>query len=788
MSFTPDKSASEHKNAILKGNYDHLYRGRVTRLLDNGINFVPDKREGYRYWDVDGKEVLDLHLNGGTFNLGHRNPHLVKTLETAVQHYDIGNHHFPSAPKAKLAQALIEQTPGNMQYVIFTPSGSEANDVAIKSARVTTGRRKIVALDAGYHGRTGLSGAAGDDESAQFFHSDYPNEFIKVPFNDIAAMEAALCKSDVALVMMEPLPATFGFPLPKDNYLKKVKKLCEQYGTLFLSDEVQTGLGRSGERWAIEAYGVEPDMLVTGKGLSGGLYPMAAVVMNKNCGAWLKENGWGHVSTFGGSDLGCVVALEALNLSLHPDTLANVKTQAAYLKAGLEKFQGRFPFFTGIRQQGLIMGLTFTDSTMAYGFMRALYEEGIWALVAGFDETVLQFKPGLLIDKEYCDEILKRFENALIWLVNNIGDLITGGIADEKSPELVATKALALEALKHWDIKEPSLTLLKHRENTVYKVSTSDRQTFALRIHRHGYHSNAALTSEIQWMAALHKAGIDTPAIIPTIQDELFTTVEHSDINQPRQCSMLQWIDGSAFDHLGRVEKGVQAELEARYFRLGALAGKLHNQAQEWQPPTGFTRHAWDSDGLMGEQPLWGRFWEHPMLTPKQTDRILKARIVLQGLLKQIGQGPEVYGLIHADFLPENILVQNNQLKLIDFDDSGYGWHLFEMATSLFPQADQPFFDDLVAAYVKGYRTERHFSDEHLELLPAFIMIRAFTYLSWLKTRAGSMKTGDKIALKLAEALEEYIPELMDYLSPMERAGVEVLHIINKVKRFFKGS
>jgi len=776
------KSASDKKNSILLSTYEHLYPGRVSKLIDGGINFVPDERCDYRYCDVDGHEVLDLHLNGGTFNLGHRNPKLVDILKKSLDHYDIGNHHFPSEPKARLAQTLIECTPGDMQYVVLTPSASEANDVAIKSARFATGRRKIVALDAGYHGRTGLSGAAGDSETAKFFHSDYPDEFITVAFNDLTAMKAALANNDVALVMMETLPATYGFPLPEAGYLTGVKKLCETHGSLFLADEVQTGLGRTGYRWAIEAWGVEPDMLVTGKGLSGGLYPMAALVMNKKTGNWLKDNGWGHVSTFGGADLGCEVAIEAIKLSLAESTLNNVKQQAEYIRQGLDTIKPRFPFFKEIRQKGLVMGLQFSDSAMAYGMMRALYEKGIWAIVAAFDESVLQFKPGLLVDKNYCDELLSRFEEACIWLVNNLNELMMGA-KDEQDPELAAIQLLAEKVISHWDIQPAKMNLIKHRENTVFKITAQSGEHFALRIHRHAYHTNEELRSELIWMAALIEQGVRTPNVIKTQQGKLFTRASFEGVKGERQCSLLEWVEGKEFHHLGRVEKGVQAELEIRYEDLGVLAGKLHNQSEQWKSPETFTRQSWDEKGLLGESPLWGRFWEHPLLSREQIDLFLKARLVLQLLLKDLGKSKENYGLIHADFLPENILVNNGELQLIDFDDSGYGWHLFEMATSLFPQADQPFFDELIEAYVSGYRSQRPFSDEQLKLLPAFIMIRAFTYLGWLMTRSGSLKNGDKIALKIAEVLCEYVPELLSELSTSQRVAVEVMHAMKKIIR-----
>lgn len=764
---------SELKKRVLRDNHEHLVPGRIDRLGSGGIDFVPQRREGYRYWDIDGHEVLDLHLNGGTFNLGHCNPELVRHLRDCAGEWDIGNHHFPSQPKAELAKALLASMHGTMQYVVFTPSGSEANDVAIKSARWATGRKKIVALAAGYHGRTGLSGAAGDDETARFFSSDDPSHFIKVPFNDLVAMEEALRNRDVALVMMETIPATYGFPLPQDDYLPGVKALCERYGTLFLADEVQTGLGRTGQPWAIAAYGVMPDMLVTGKGLSGGLYPMAAVVMTTRCGKWLQDNGWGHVSTFGGSDLGCLVATRALEISLSETTLENVSRMAACLRAGLDKIMARFPFFVAIRQKGLVMGLEFDSSTTSYLMMKALYENGIWAIVAAFDETVIQFKPGLLIDAAFCEEVLGRFERACIWYVANANNIMMEVSTDTAAIELA--KRYALAALPAWGLENAELDLIKHRENTVYKVQAVDGKCYALRVHRPGYHSAAEIESEIQWMQALAGNGIATAQPIATPRGEWVESIDIAGEAQPRKCSVFAWHEGVLFDNLGKVENGMLNELLVRYRQLGALAARVHKQGEHWQEPPGFKRHSWDADGLLGEQPLWGRFWEHPLISPEQRRLILKARIVLGELLKQLGQASDSYGLIHADFLPENILVHDGELCLIDFDDCGHGWYMFEMATSVFPKITEPYFDELVDAYVEGYRSERSFSDEHLEIFPAFVLLRGLTYLGWLMNRAEGLVNRDRIAQEIIDGLCAHIPELLDELSPMQRIGVNIM-------------
>jgi acetylornithine/succinyldiaminopimelate/putrescine aminotransferase len=578
------------KQDILEQTRDHLYPGRVQRLLDGGIDFVPGRRKGYRYWDVDGRELLDLHLNGGTFSLGHRNPELVEVLAGGLAEWDVGNHHFGSEPKAALATALVEAAPGNMQYVVLTCGGAEAVEVAIKSARWATGRKTIVAVDSAFHGRSGLSGAAGDDEIARYFLSDRPSEFVKVPFNDLDAMGAALRRGDVAAVIMETIPATCGFPMPDDEYLPGTKALCEQNGALYIADEVQTGLGRTGRLWGVDNWNVEPDILITGKGLSGGLYPVSAAVMSERAGNWLREKGWGHVSTFGGSDLGCLVALRVLEICADPATLDNVNEQAAYLHSGLRALAERFPFLAEIRHKGLVMGLRFADKLTGLGMMRALYENGIWAIVAGYDESVVQFKPGLLVDREYCDETLRRVENALVWHLGAMNEVIGGGTVATHDAHLEQILILARAALPEWGLGGAQLEIAKHRENTVFKVTTTDGRGYALRVHQSGLHSKEAIRSELTWMQALKADDFPVPAVIPSENGELVVAVRVD--AEERYCSLLEWVDGRLFNDLGRVEKGMQTEMCARYRQLGALAARLHVQATTWLPPADFVRSA----------------------------------------------------------------------------------------------------------------------------------------------------------------------------------------------------
>ena len=411
--YEPPSECSEIKAAVLRSAYEHLIPGRVQGFHELGIDLVMGQRQGYRFWDIDGQEFLDFHLNGGVFTLGHRNPELVAILRTSLESLDIGNHHFPSVARAELAETLARAAPGDLPYSVFTSGGSEAIDVAIKSARYATQRRKIVALDIAYHGRTGLSGAAGDDATAAFFHSDSPTEFMKVPFEDLAALEKLLIREDVAAVLIETIPATFGFITPSMGYLPGIKELCERYGSLYIADEVQAGLGRTGHMWAVSVWNVTPDILVTAKGLSGGLYPIGATLLSRRVGSWLSENGWGHVSSFGGAEVGCAVAKRVVEICSDPTHLAHALKISDYLGAGLGEIQSRHPYMLKVHRQGLVIGLQFDSARGGVDMMKALYDRGLWAIFAGFNSSILQFKPGFLIDKQYCDEALARVQDAV---------------------------------------------------------------------------------------------------------------------------------------------------------------------------------------------------------------------------------------------------------------------------------------------------------------------------------------------------------------------------------------
>ena len=406
---------SEEKLQFLEKSKTFWNPAKVEAWQAMEVDLVIDRREGYLLYDMDGRRLIDVHLNGGTYNLGHRNPELVAVMNAATQRFDIGNHHFPSLARTALAEALAACSPGDLQYTIYGAGGAEAIDIAIKTARHAMQKRKIVSIIRAYHGHTGLAVKTGAERfSKTFLSEDRDGEFVQVPFNDLDAMEDALRRRDVAAVIMETIPATYGFPMPKEGYLPAVKALCERYDALYIADEVQTGLMRCGTVWGITKYNVVPDMIVTGKGITGGLYPISCCVVSARHAKWLHEDGFAHMSTAGGGEIGCIVAMKVLEIIQRPEVASMVAYAANYIRAGLNQIQDLYPdFFTGIRQNGVVMGLEFNHPEGAKPVMKHLYRNGVWAIFSTLDPRVLQFKPGILMTQALSEELLRRVEVAI---------------------------------------------------------------------------------------------------------------------------------------------------------------------------------------------------------------------------------------------------------------------------------------------------------------------------------------------------------------------------------------
>ena len=397
----------EKRKEVIEKYARYVSRGKVELYTQFGLDLVPGKRGGVIIEDVDGRKFYNVHCNGGVFNLGHKNPEIIQALKEALEYYDIGNHHLISAPRALLAEKLVEAFPGDLNKVVYNVGGGEAVDLAIKLARGYTGRMKIIYAKGGYHGHTGLALAAGEEKFKKPFLGDTP-DFIPVEFGNVEDVRAH-CSEDVAAVIFETVPATGGIKIPPPDFFPQVKKICEEKGALFIIDEVQTGFGRTGKLWGFQHFDFLPDIVVLGKGMSGGIYPITAVVYREPFESFFLQDPFIHISTFGGSELGCFVAMKVLEISSKPEFLENVNRQAAIFREGINSIMEETPgVIVEFRQLGLMMGLKIKDEMSALIFLKHLFDNGVYTVYAGNEPSVIQFLPPLIIRDDESKEIIER--------------------------------------------------------------------------------------------------------------------------------------------------------------------------------------------------------------------------------------------------------------------------------------------------------------------------------------------------------------------------------------------
>jgi Ser/Thr protein kinase RdoA (MazF antagonist) len=273
----------------------------------------------------------------------------------------------------------------------------------------------------------------------------------------------------------------------------------------------------------------------------------------------------------------------------------------------------------------------------------------------------------------------------------------------------------AEEAAGHWAGRV--LRVLRNRENHVFEMITPQGRA-ALRLHRAGYQSPAAIRSELWWCAELARAGLPVPAALPARDASLLVP-----LSDGRHASAIAWIEGEALGEAAKPYSRPLAQVLDLYHALGALLARVHKVTDDLDLPPAFTRPRWDLDGLVGEDPHWGRFWDHPAATPGQRVQLIRARHALRERL-----AGDV-GLIHADVLRENVLVNNRSVSLIDFDDSGFGFRLLDLGTALVQTVQHAEHPQLRDALMSGYGTN------DTDMVECFTLARSLASVGWTMPR-----------------------------------------------------
>lgn len=378
-----------------------------------GITLVQGERDGVYVSDLDGNRYVNCRSSGGVFNFGHRPRFAIDALHRALEEAgDMGDWLIPSARRARGAEALARVLPGDLRYTFFTPSGAEAIEVACKLARGVTGRTGFVAAEHGYHGHVGFSLAMDEDQYSQWFGPLVPG-IAKVPFGDADAVDRAV-GDDTAAVCMETIPATAGYLVPPDEFWPRVRAICDERGALLILDEVQAGMGRTGLVWACERWGVAPDLLVTGKALSGGVYPIAACCFGDKVDTFFSQDPVFHPSSYAGSELGAAVVEAVIAEVSNPAFLEHVRDMGARFAAGFDDLCDRYQsVLAGHRGLGLMRVLDTHSVELGAQLMLGAIGNGVLAIIANNRKQSLLVMPPLVISSSEVDEVLAGIDDAL---------------------------------------------------------------------------------------------------------------------------------------------------------------------------------------------------------------------------------------------------------------------------------------------------------------------------------------------------------------------------------------
>ena len=444
----------EHAGQNFTLHEEHLNTQMVRVLKAIGYDRVYTRAQGPYLYDNQCNEYLDLLSGFGVYALGRNHPTVIQALQ------DVLTSELPdmvqmdvSLLSGLLAEELLKRCPDRLTKMFFCNSGTEAVEAAIKFARYTTQRDKILYCEHGYHGLTlGALSLNGENVFREGFGPLLPG-CAAVPFNDIAALEQALAGKDVAAFIVEPIQGK-GVNLPSDDYLPEAARLCAKYGTLFVADEIQCGIGRTGKFWAVEHWGVEPDMICMAKALSGGFIPVGGVAMTTRVMEAVfnrMDRAVVHGSTFSKNNMAMAAGLASLKVIDDEKLVENAARMGDELLAGMQQLVDRYELFKSARGKGLMIAMEFGSpkslSLKAAWSMLEAANKGLFSQmitiplfknhrilsqVAGHGMNVVKFLPPLVINDRDRDWILSALEEVIadchkvpgaIW---DLGKTLTG--------------------------------------------------------------------------------------------------------------------------------------------------------------------------------------------------------------------------------------------------------------------------------------------------------------------------------------------------------------------------
>ena len=418
--------SEEDKKRIIEDSVDNfnqhvnpgwlLYRKSVS----TDATFVEWEDSEETFQDVYGNSFIDCLGGYGIYTAGHRNPEIVKAVEAQLNRYALHSQELVDPLRGYLAQLVAMITPGDLQYAFFCSGGAEAVEMALKLARLASGKHYFISMVDGFHGKSmGAVSCTGK--------GDYRTPYLPmiqgvqhVEFGNAEAVETAIRNliavgESVAAVIVEPIQAEAGIIVPPDDYLPKLREICDRYDVLLILDEIQTGMGRTGTLWACEAHDVVPDILIFGKAFGGGVMPITGIAARPRL--WvddLKDNPWILGSpTFGGNPLACAAAIAAIKYTIENDLPRQIAEKGAYLMDKLIALKAQHRILVDVRGKGLLVGLEYPTKEIGWEVSKGLFKRGVLTGGTLNNAKVNRIEPPGIISYETLDVVVSRLDETL---------------------------------------------------------------------------------------------------------------------------------------------------------------------------------------------------------------------------------------------------------------------------------------------------------------------------------------------------------------------------------------
>ncbi len=426
MINTPDDQVSREErerltNETVENFANHInkgfleYRKSVTEAGD--FASIEWKGQGSLIKDALGREFIDALGGFGIYSSGIRHPEIIAAVKSQLDRSPQYSQEMLDPLRAHLAKVLGNLTPGDLQYMFFNNSGTEAVEGAMKLAKFYTGKTGFIATTGAFHGKSlgslSLMGKSVYRKPLMPLLSNTRH----IPFGDADALEQllAICDQvgdDIAAFIAEPVQGEAGAVVPPDDYWPRVREICDRYGILLIADEVQTGLGRTGKIFGVDNWNVTPDIMTLGKALGGGVVPMAAFIASPKIWKVMEPNPFMHTSTTGGNPLACSAALAYINVMLKEDLPGQAAEKGEYIMGKLEELKHKYPtVLEGYRGKGLLIAMEFVTDDIGYKVASGLYHRKVLTAGTLTNAKAIRIEPALNIPMELVDEILNRLED-----------------------------------------------------------------------------------------------------------------------------------------------------------------------------------------------------------------------------------------------------------------------------------------------------------------------------------------------------------------------------------------